>query len=76
MRNERGHTVILCGSANYEDGLATGAVQVMATPSQPTKARVRWPGGKITTSAIPPGAREISVDADGKLAVTPGQTRF
>ena len=44
-------------------------VQVMGCPEAPTQIQVRWPGGKTTTSAIPAGAREITVDTDGKLTV-------
>ncbi|HYG36245.1 MAG TPA: VCBS repeat-containing protein, partial [Clostridia bacterium] len=42
-------------------------VQVMATPSNPTALWVRWPGGRVTTTQIPEGAKEIAVDAEGKL---------
>jgi hypothetical protein len=42
-------------------------VQVMGCPEVPTQIWVRWPGGKITTSAIPADAKEITVDTDGKL---------
>jgi hypothetical protein len=41
------------------------AVQVLGTPEPPTQLEVRWPGGKVTTNNIPPGAKEISVDANG-----------
>jgi hypothetical protein len=44
-------------------------VQVMGCPESPTQIWVRWPGGKTTTSGIPAGAREITVDTDGKLTV-------
>ena len=44
-------------------------VQVMGCPETPTQIRVRWPGGKTTTSAIPAGAREIMVDTDGNVTV-------
>jgi hypothetical protein len=45
------------------------AVQVLATPAPPTQIRIRWPGGQVTTSAIPTRAREISIDSSGKLEV-------
>ena len=35
------------------------AVQVMAAPQPPTQLWVRWPGGRVTTSDIPAGAREV-----------------
>lgn len=41
--------------------------QVLATPSQPQKLWVRWPGGRVTTTAIPPTAKEVLVDSEGKL---------
>ena len=42
-------------------------VQVMAAPQPPTRLWVRWPGGRITTSDIPSGAKEITVSPDGSL---------
>jgi len=42
-------------------------VQVMGMPEVPTGIWVRWPGGKITTSEIPPAAAEIRVGLDGKI---------
>jgi len=41
------------------------AVQVLATPELPSAVWVRWPGGKITTSAVPKGASEIIVGTNG-----------
>ena len=43
------------------------AVQVLATPASPIHVKIRWPNGKMTTTAIPQGAKEISVGIDGKL---------
>ena len=40
---------------------------VLATPETPSRLWVRWPGGKVTTTELPPGAREISVDYQGVL---------
>jgi hypothetical protein len=37
-------------------------VQVMGCPEPPTQIWIRWPGGKTTTSPIPAGAKEITVD--------------
>ncbi|MBK7997766.1 MAG: ASPIC/UnbV domain-containing protein [Verrucomicrobia bacterium] len=45
------------------------AVQVIAMPEGPAELSIRWPGGKVTTSLVPPGAMEISIDATGKVAV-------
>jgi hypothetical protein len=44
-------------------------VQVMGCPEVPTQIWIRWPGGKTTTSPIPAGAKEITVDTGGKLTV-------
>jgi hypothetical protein len=44
-----------------------GAVQVLCGPGQPTQLSVRWPGGKVTTTDLPAGVREITVDVAGKL---------
>jgi hypothetical protein len=41
-------------------------VQVLATPKAPRLIQVRWPGGKTTTTDVPPGAAEIAVASDGK----------
>src|SRR2546429_6379395 len=43
------------------------AVEVLGTPQVPTQIWVRWPGGKSTTSALPQGAKEISVDQEGRV---------
>ena len=37
------------------------AVAVMATPQPPTHVWVRWPGGKVTSRAVVPGAGEVTV---------------
>ena len=46
-----------------------GAVQVLGTPETPTQIWLRWPGGQVTTSAIPENAREIAIDPSGKIEV-------
>jgi len=43
------------------------AVQVLGKSEQPTGLWVRWPGGKITHSPLPAGARAVEVDTTGKL---------
>ena len=43
------------------------AVQVMGTPEPPTGIHIRWPGGKLTSSAIPSSAREIALDPSGTI---------
>jgi hypothetical protein len=45
-------------------------LQVMGCPESPTQIWIRWPGGKITTSPIPNGAKEITVDTDGNATVS------
>jgi hypothetical protein len=42
-------------------------VQVLGTPERPTQIWIRWPGGKITSSDVPAGAKEIVVDSSGQL---------
>lgn len=46
-----------------------GALQVMATPGTPTAVIVGWPGGNLTTNALPPNAREVSVQVNGKMVI-------
>jgi hypothetical protein len=43
------------------------AVPVLGIGAEPLKIWIRWPGGAITTSDIPPGTREISVDQSGRV---------
>ena len=54
------------------DGITTTdarAVLVLGTPSNPIAIQVRWPGGKTTTTDLPPGTREITVDVAGKVTL-------
>jgi enediyne biosynthesis protein E4 len=44
-------------------------VQVMAAPATPTGIVIRWPGGQMTTSELPPGARDIRVHPTGAVTV-------
>jgi hypothetical protein len=53
---------IHAGSGYWSQDAAT---QVLATPEQPDEIQVRWPGGKVTTQAIPPGAHSIVVNFEG-----------
>ena len=46
-------------------------IQVLATPESPTEIWIRWPGGKITTTALPEAPKEVSVGQDGKLRPQP-----
>jgi enediyne biosynthesis protein E4 len=45
-------------------------VQVLATPVPPTQLWVRWPGGKVTTSDVPPAASEVQVNQAGEIKTT------
>ncbi|MBC8003720.1 MAG: CRTAC1 family protein [Opitutaceae bacterium] len=47
------------------------AVQVIARSSGDTPLVVRWPGGKTTMSPVPPNAREITIDIEGKVTAKP-----
>lgn len=38
-----------------------GAVQVLGTSGEADGVWVRWPGGRISRTALPPGAREITI---------------
>ena len=44
-------------------------VLVMHLEETPSRIQVRWPGGKSTTSPIPKGAREISINLEGLSTV-------
>lgn len=35
---------------------------ILATPEKPVAVWVRWPGGQVTTTKIPPGAKEIIIE--------------
>ena len=43
------------------------AVQVFGGLESAGKVWVRWPGGKTVTAEIPKGAKEVTIDAGGKL---------
>ena len=42
-------------------------VQIMGGTDTPEKLWVRWPGGRVTTTAIPKDAADLRVDVSGKL---------
>ena len=46
-----------------------GAVSVLGKAEEPTQLRVRWPGGKEITYALPPKAVEVEVRASGELTL-------
>jgi hypothetical protein len=37
------------------------AIAVLGVPEPPTQLQVRWPGGKTSTTTVPPGASELEV---------------
>jgi hypothetical protein len=41
------------------------AIQVLGTAESPTSIQVRWPGGRVTTSALPEDAKEVLLDENG-----------
>ena len=43
------------------------AVQVLAAPPAHAQLRVRWPGGREASTDLPPGTKEVTVDAAGKI---------
>ena len=45
------------------------AGQIMAVSGSPIRLHVRWPGGLEVTVDVPDDAREVILDADGKLTV-------
>ena len=50
---------IHAGSGYWSQDAAT---QVLASGEKPLSVWIRWPGGKLTTNAVPDGAREVMVD--------------
>jgi len=53
---------IHAGSGYWSQDAAT---QVLSSPGPPTHLQITWPGGKMTTTALPPAATEIVVDQTG-----------
>ncbi len=47
------------------------SVQVFGTPETPTEIQVRWPGGKVSAAAIPPGSTGIEMDMSGRVETMP-----
>ncbi len=48
-----------------------GVVQVLSVPPGPARLWVRWPGGKETTTDLPPEANEITLTPDGQIQPRP-----
>jgi enediyne biosynthesis protein E4 len=47
------------------------AIQVLSIPGAEARIWVRWPGGRETTTEVPAGAKEITIDAEGKVEAKP-----
>ena len=61
----------LHGGGGYWSQASACLVLAAATP--PDAIQVRWPGGRVTTTPVPAGAREIRVRVDGTaVSVNPG----
>ncbi len=39
---------------------------VLAIPNGPVNLWIRWPGGRTTTTPIPPNTRQVTIDTEGK----------
>jgi enediyne biosynthesis protein E4 len=57
---------VRAGSGYWSQDSAT---LVMGAPTSPTEIRVRWPGGAASTTPIPSGAKEITLNMKGELTV-------
>ncbi len=44
--------------------------QILATPEPLRQIWIRWPGGRSTTTDIPPNATSIEVEPSGNLRVS------
>jgi hypothetical protein len=58
-----------CGAGYWSQD---SSVQVLSAAQRPEQLWVRWPGGQVTTTAIPEGAKEVTVSISGQL-VGPGR---
>ena len=75
--NPVGFGAVVRGGRGLRDGAARewhggsgywsqdSVVQVFG--GSPDRLSIRWPGGKTATVTVPPGAREVSVDAAGAI---------
>jgi len=54
---------IHCGSGYWSQD---STIAVLATPVPPSSLWIRWPGGKITTTALHDNPKEVSIDQNGK----------
>jgi hypothetical protein len=43
------------------------AVAILSAPGTARQLQIRWPGGRVTTTAVPVNAREVQVDGDGSV---------
>lgn len=65
--NEMGPVREVHGGSGYWS--QDSPVQVLGAAEPPAKLWTRWPGGKSFSVDIPPGAAELEVGIDGKVAV-------
>jgi hypothetical protein len=57
------------GSGYWSQDSTTQVMSWGKQSERPTQVWIRWPGGKTTTSALPPQAKEIAVDTSGSVQV-------
>jgi enediyne biosynthesis protein E4 len=50
-------------------GSMESAIQVFGAPATPGQLWIRWPGGKVTVSPVPTGAREIEARESGEILI-------
>lgn len=58
---------VACGSGYWSQD---SSVQVLSMASKPDRLWVRWPGGRVTTSALTDGMREITVSLGEAVPAT------
>jgi len=67
---QRGPACAVLAGAGW--GSQDSATRVLTLPGAavPTALYVRWPGGRETVSALPPEARALVVDTEGRVTVS------
>jgi len=71
LRLKRGERVgpvreVQTGSGYWSQNSST---LILTGPAEPMQLWIRWLGGRVTETALPGGAREVSVDVNGTLRV-------
>jgi len=46
-------------------------VAILSVPETPSRIWVRWPGGKVTNTALKENSKEIAIDISGNLVALP-----